>query len=504
MLPTIMTVSGKQSPRLITIRLHIKENVMLYIKIENPVCNPISSQFWTIWGSTTKREVKNEDQRIIGQFGSGGNHSIALCLRHGINPIIYNENEKLEFFTQPIELESITGTQIQHQVGVQHSGKDNKGKSIKKREILNHTLSFGAIDWNDVSFAMREFISNAIDACYLQNLDHKSVNIEIVSDSQIRAKAGTVRVFLPLTPETQNFYNNIGSWFLHFSQSELLGTNIFPRRNKNILEGNKCAMIYRRGVLVCEVKSDVESIFDYNVDDIRMNESRSVDSWTAISEASYNVRINANEKSIAQIIRSFVGSTKYWEHDFPSYSMSTYIPEDKKTSWQNVWKSLLGENAVVANAITAPMCLNKGYKPVSIPESFVNFIKNVGIFTDTDILTTNEIDGKVVTEPSPDFMEGTKFVWDRLESLGLTNNRPMPTIKGFDMNQTDNTITFGYWEKDTVAYNNMMDKGLNEMLLHTIIEELTHHVTKANDGSRDFQNYLIKVIAQTLFKDFGK
>jgi hypothetical protein len=48
------------------------------------------------------------------------------------------------------------------------------------------------------------------------------------------------------------------------------------------------------------------------------------------------------------------------------------------------------------------MCLNKGYKPVSIPESFVNFIKNVGIFTDTDILTTNEIDGKVVTEPSPD------------------------------------------------------------------------------------------------------
>jgi hypothetical protein len=42
------------------------------------------------------------------------------------------------------------------------------------------------------------------------------------------------------------------------------------------------------------------------------------------------------------------------------------------------------------------------------------------------------------------------------------------------------------------------------MLLHTVIEELTHHITKANDGSRDFQNYLIKVIAKTVFKDFGK
>lgn len=478
---------------------------MLYIKIENPVNNPISSQFWTIWGSTTKREVKNDDNRIIGQFGSGGNHSIALCLRHGINPIIYNENQKLEFFTQPIELESITGTEIQHQVGVQHSGKDNKGKTIRKREILNHTLSFGAIDWNDLSFAMREFVSNAIDACYLQGLDHKDVIIEIVSDSQIRAKAGTVRVFIPLTPEIQNFYNNIGSWFLHFSNPDLLNVNIFPRRNKNILENNKCAMIYRRGVLVCEVKSDVESIFDYNVDDIRMNESRSVDSWTAINESAYAISRNANEKAIAQIISSFIGSKKYWEHNFPSYSMLPgYTTNESKSTWQNIWKNILGESAIVANEITAPMCRNKGYNPVTIPENFVAFVKHLGITTDTDILTTNEMDGKVITEPSPDFVSGTRFVWDKLESLGLTNNRSMPEIKGFDMNQTDNTITFGYWEKDTVAFNNMMDKGLNEMLLHTIIEELTHHITKANDGSRDFQNFLIKVIAQTLFRDFGK
>ena len=63
---------------------------MLYLKIENPVNNPISSEFWTIWGSSTKREVKDEDKRIIGQFGSGGNHAVALCLRQGINPVIFN------------------------------------------------------------------------------------------------------------------------------------------------------------------------------------------------------------------------------------------------------------------------------------------------------------------------------------------------------------------------------------------------------------------------------
>jgi hypothetical protein len=128
----------------------------------------------------------------------------------------------------------------------------------------------------------------------------------------------------------------------------------------------------------------------------------------------------------------------------------------------------------------------------------------MGIKTDTDVLTTDEMNGKKITDPSEDFVTATSLVWDKLASLGLTNDRQAPNVKGFDVNQTDNTILFGFWDKDTVAYNNMMDKGLNEMLLHTVIEELTHHITKANDGSRDFQNYLIKVIAKTVFKDFGK
>lgn len=476
---------------------------MLYLKIENPINTPISSQFWTIWGTSTKREVKNEDKRIIGQFGSGGNHAIALCLRHGINPIIFNETEKLEFFTQPIQLESITGSETQLQVGVNYSGKDNKGKSVKRREILNHTLSFGSIDWTDISFAMREFISNAIDACYLQGLNHKDIELEIVSDSQIRAKSGTVRVFLPLTKEIQDFYQNVGSWFLHFSNPELLQEKIFFKRNKNL--NNKGAMIYRRGVLVCEVNSADPNLFDYNVDDINMNESRSVDSWTSSWETACTINRHANDKIAARLIGSFASDNKYWEHSLSSAALNlNNISEERKQNWKVIWKEIYGENAVVANSVTAKLCLDKGYNPIVIPNNLLSLIQSVGINTDADILTTSEMSGKVLTDPSEDFISATKFVWERLEALNLTNSRSMPTIKGFDTNQTDNTILFGFWEKDTVAFNNMMDKGHNEMLLHTVIEELTHHITKANDGSRDFQNYLIKVIARTLFKDFGK
>jgi hypothetical protein len=154
--------------------------------------------------------------------------------------------------------------------------------------------------------------------------------------------------------------------------------------------------------------------------------------------------------------------------------------------------------------MTARMCNDKGYKTVKVPNNLLDFMKSTGIKNDTDVLTNTEMEGKKITDPSVDFVEATKFVWDKLKNLNLVNERELPEIKGFDINQTDNTIVFGFWQKDIVHYNNMMKNGRNEMLLHTVIEELTHHITKADDGSRDFQNYLIKVIAQTLFSDFCK
>ena len=474
---------------------------MMYIKIENPINTPISSAFWTIWGASTKRDIKDDDKRIIGQFGSGGNHSIALCLRQGVSPIIYNENQKLEFFTQPICLESINGTQTQHQVGVNISGKDSKGMVIRKREILNHTLSFGSIDWNDEAFAMREFISNAIDACYLQGLDHTSVVIEIVEENKVRAKDGKIRVFLPLTTSIQNFYNNIGSWFLHFSNPELLSATIFPRRNMNINHMNG-SMIYRRGVLVCEVNSRDEGIFDYNVDDIKMNESRSVDSWTAVDKAAATISASNDAGVLCKLISSFNNDKKFWEKTFPNYYFN-YPSQTTRDTVKNAWQAINGDKAVICTAVTAKMCKERGYNPVVLPDNYNDLFRKSGIMFDEDVLSPIELKGKQITDPSEDFVKATKFVWDRLASYDLVKDRPFPEIKGFSNEQTNNTVLFGFWEKDTIAFNNMMDKGMNAMLLHTVIEELVHHITKAYDGSRDFQNFLITIIAKTLFKDFG-
>ena len=54
------------------------------------------------------------------------------------------------------------------------------------------------------------------------------MKIEVVDDAQVRAKPGYTRVFVPLTPEVLQFYNDLGKWFLHFSEPESLDKAILP------------------------------------------------------------------------------------------------------------------------------------------------------------------------------------------------------------------------------------------------------------------------------------
>ena len=77
----------------------------------------------------------------------------------------------------------------------------------------------------------------------------RSVKIEIVDETQVRAKRDHTRVFIPLTPDVLDFFNNLGRWFLHFSEPESLDKAILPKKNRN-LGDRKAAVIYRRGVRV--------------------------------------------------------------------------------------------------------------------------------------------------------------------------------------------------------------------------------------------------------------
>jgi len=56
---------------------------------------------------------------------------------------------------------------------------------------------------------------------------YKNVVIEVVGEEKVRAKANHTRVFIPLNEEVLKFYNNIGKWFLHFSEPKFISIHMF-------------------------------------------------------------------------------------------------------------------------------------------------------------------------------------------------------------------------------------------------------------------------------------
>ena len=77
-----------------------------------------------------------------------------------------------------------------------------------------------------------------------------------------------------LNSEVFAFYENLGKWFLHFSEPDSLSKAILPKKNRN-LGDRKTAVIYRRGVRVREWSAfDTESLFDYNLNGLSLDEAR--------------------------------------------------------------------------------------------------------------------------------------------------------------------------------------------------------------------------------------
>ena len=68
-----------------------------YLKVENPGAVPPDA--FTVLGVSLADTNKNAG--VIGQFGSGSKHSIALLLRNELLPIVFAGTLRLEFSTRP-------------------------------------------------------------------------------------------------------------------------------------------------------------------------------------------------------------------------------------------------------------------------------------------------------------------------------------------------------------------------------------------------------------------
>lgn len=511
-----------------------------YLKIENPGVAPPES--FTLLGASTKRQAGNA---TIGKFGSGNKHGVAVLLRHDLPPTIFGGNLRLEFGVRPQSVNTGLASHDFKRVVVKYGGKDADGVNRSSTEDLGFVLEYGATDWLGVDLALREFVSNAIDRAIEEGehafavqwsqtkgsewvlaarqkgtpehdewvaalsayrataTDYRNVSVEVVDDRQVRAKSGYTRVFVPLSAEVLDFYNNLGKWFLHFSEPESLKLTILPKKNRNLSPDRQTAVVYRRGVRVREfMATDTPSLFDYNLENLELDESRKVDDWN-VQYAAASAFGRADETVLARLWQSFMDERKYWEHGF-TYGLDHGLHNTEvQQKWTKAFESVAGENAVLATGNGGQIAARKGYKVISAPEAFVTAAERAGVRTPSKVLTQDDREGRSVMDSTPDAEAAVDFAWHLVTKYNVANGRNRPVVKTFRKIMEAGSQTLGFYRDGTVYINTDIASngslvlgwhGLSQQLLVTALEEVAHHVTGATDNSRDFQDFMLNLI----------
>jgi hypothetical protein len=512
-----------------------------FLKIENPGVAP--EEAFTLLGASTKRGSDNS--ATIGKFGTGNKHGVAVLLRNQLAPVVFAGSLKLEFGTRSQKVDDGIRESEFNRVVVKFGGKDRNGVSRSATEDLGFVLEHGSADWLSVDLALREFVSNSLDRAteegevqFITNYinarsvefrtaagvkgtaehtevtnalneyrktstDYKNVMVEVVNENQVRAKAGYTRVFVPLTAEVLAFFNAIGKWFLHFSEPELLGKTILPKANRN-LGDRRSAVIYRRGVRVREFESsDTESLYDYNLENLKLDESRRVDDWYVKFEAAQAFAASDVE-TVGRLWQSFMDGKQYWEHSFDSYGLERGLQDEKqKLVWNTAFEKVAGELSVLATADGGDVAARKGFKVVTAPQVFVQAAEKRGIRTPSKVLSEDDKLGRTVYDSTPDAVAAVEFAWDLAVRYGVTNGKSKPGVKTFRKIMDGGGQTLGFYKDGTVFINQDIAAGgslslgwhgLTQQLLVTALEEVAHHITGASDNSRDFQDYLLNFV----------
>jgi hypothetical protein len=471
-----------------------------FLMIENPgVCPP---EGFTVLGVSLADTCSNDG--MIGQFGSGNKHGVILCLRKGLQPTIFCGTLRLEFFTKPQTVKDSQSSKDFARVCVKYGGT-YEGASKTSTEDLGFVLDYGKKDWDDIALALREFISNSIDRCIRENGNWDAVRVEVVDEKQVRAKAGVTRVFLPLTAEVLEFYNNLGKWFLHFSEPESIELSILPKRDRNIGD-RKAAVIFRRGVRVREFQdNDQPSLFDYNLNDLSLDEARKASDWDVRHHCS-RALANAQEDVLTIFITKMVhAEVGYWEFTFDSGSMTFwYNNEDRKKRWQATFIAVAGDKAVIArDAPTAERLARKGYRAILASDGIASAASAYGVPTAEKILTQDEMAGRDVTDATDSAQQAVDHIWNVIYKHGMTQGKEKPPVFCFSSLLDAGVMLNGYYREGKVYINrDLAPEGgclaLSDRLLKVSLEEVAHYVTEATDNSRDFQDYLLNLSVKLL------
>jgi hypothetical protein len=436
---------------------------MNYLMIQNP--GEASIEGLTLLGATSK-DPSSLNQ--IGMFGSGTKLSVLCLLRNGLYPVIYSGTTRLTYSIRgPIK-----------EVFVSVNGKAER--------TCGCTVDYGRLDWDNIAMALREFISNALDAV---EGDRSKIRIEIVPESKVRAKSGTTRVFLPWS-SLEPLERVLQTYFLHWREN-------IPNPYESALISKTIpspATFYRRGVLLCKSPSPTPSLWDYNFSHLKPDEARKMDSWSLAVEASK--LLAASPTHLLRTLREISNGSRIWESThLNEYTLQTYVKGGEYVA--SMAKDMFGDVCFAsAQSLSSETAKRKGFSVVEIPSTFYSVVKKMGLATVDEVLDWSSREGLNISPLRPEWASRVRFWASTLSDAGLTGEVPFPCLFEFSRhpnssNQAKGFCRFGTLEGSGVYFHEELG-GIDLDL--TILEELAHWYSGENDFTRGFQEFLLRLV----------
>lgn len=226
--------------------------------------------------------TKSDDPTKIGEFGTGANFACLWAIREGLDLKVFSGHREVIFSK------------------VESTFRDEKVEYLVVDGVeTSFSITMGKGTWKGW-MAIREFWCNALDES-----DADWTTIE--SEEEIQSHDDITCIYLEINEEVQDVINNWNEYFSS-NRKDLLYTGKGFKLYKAEEYGN--LIVYRKGIQCFSY--NVPSIFHYDLDDIKVSDSRVVeDKYKMDSRIATILANEIPEELIVQLCKNIKGSYEF-------------------------------------------------------------------------------------------------------------------------------------------------------------------------------------------------
>lgn len=344
---------------------------MKYIKFSNRAGN-VNRLGLEKLGYSTKRN----DPNTIGQFGSGIKLAPISALRTGHEWHFIGEDEQGEFHLEYI---------VQEEQGIQCI-------AYKYDDVIkssSFTIDAGSLSWDSPFQIYREALANAIDSA--DTSDDWSISI-VDSDSLVYEK-GFFNCYVTASPGLMEVHNNFDHYFSVKRSPLFVWERPYDHRMYKIFEKSKLSSvsIYSFGIRVFH-SEDFSSIFDYDINNLALNEERTIKSmWDLEFEVARFISRISEESLILKYFDVCLSGNANDYFEFGKITSLTWPSMSFDGCWKEAFIKKFGSEAIIFDEVAAARGMReylkiRGFKPIYISsDAAFSFMEQAGVPTYTSI-----------------------------------------------------------------------------------------------------------------------